>query len=415
MTQVPNRGSCSLLLKMIFMACMSCLPTAFSGCEEVQKAVNDAKSDVSGSPSPSTTPPVPANTVPENTVAGASSQTPVIVPSPAEIIARFQTLQPVEITDNDLAQLASASATESAVTKIDLTGNRHITSKGIAQLAAVKTLTSLTLASSELPATDLSLIGNVQSLNELVLSATKADDVVVNSLSAIPHLQSLDLSGTPITSAAGTSLSKMQELQEIKLVDTATDDQLIGLITSLPLQTLRLSRTRITGAAVPELLRIKSLQALSVEYNGIPGSAWKGAAKANLKELSVGETPFGLEGLDAIKGMDSLEILNIYNTGLVEHKAANVFRSFPKLRVLNAGGNAVSDAGVDVFFKGLKNLEELYLGGNKYITDQGLASLTGLKKLRLLDLNNTSCGQVGALALKKKLPDCKIRTSNGEY
>jgi Leucine-rich repeat (LRR) protein len=345
----------------------------------------------------------------------APSPAPVVGPTPAEIIARFQALQPSEITDGDLTLLASTSGTESTVSQINLTGNRHVTSSGLAQLATLKTLTSLNLVSSGLSPADLSLVGNVHSLNELILSATQADDTVINSLAAIPHLQVLDLSGTPITAAAGAGLSKMQELRELKLVDTATDDQFIGLITSLPLQTLRLGRTRVTGAAVPELLRMKSLEVLGVEYNGIPGIAWKGASKANLTELSVAETPFGLEGLDAIKGMDSLEILNIYNTGLVEHKAANVFRSFPKLRVLNAGGNAVSDAGVEVFFKGLKNLEELYLGGNKYITDQGLASLTGLKKLQLLDLNNTNCGQAGALALKKKLPDCKIRVNNMEY
>lgn len=415
MTHVPNSGPCRLCLRFVFLAWTFILPIAFSGCEEVQKAVNDAKSEVSGSPSPSTTPTAPANAVPENMSQAAPSPAPVVGPTPTEIIARFQTLQPSEITDSDLTLLASTSGTDSSVSQIDLTGNRHVTSNGVAQLASLESLKSLTLVSSELSPADLSLVGNVHSLNELILSATKADDTVIHSLAAIPNLQILDLSGTPITAAAGASLSKMQQLRELKLVDTATDDQFIGLITSLPLQTLRLSRTRVTGAAVPELLRMKSLEFLSVEYNGIPGIAWKGASKANLKELSVGETPFGLEGLDAIKGMDSLEILNIYNTGLVEHKAANVFRSFPKLRVLNAGGNAVSDAGVEVFFKGLKNLEELYLGGNKYITDQGLASLTGLKKLQLLDLNNTSCGQAGALALKEKLPDCKIRVNNMEY
>jgi Leucine-rich repeat (LRR) protein len=415
MTQVPNSGPCSLCLRFVFLTWTSFLPIAFSGCEEVQKAVNDAKSEVSGSPSPSTTPAVPTNAVPESMSPAAPSPAPVVGPTPAEIIARFQALQPSEITDGDLTLLASTSGTESTVSQINLTGNRHVTSSGLAQLATLKTLTSLNLVSSGLSPADLSLVGNVHSLNELILSATQADDTVINSLAAIPHLQVLDLSGTPITAAAGAGLSKMQELRELKLVDTATDDQFIGLITSLPLQTLRLGRTRVTGAAVPELLRMKSLEVLGVEYNGIPGIAWKGASKANLTELSVAETPFGLEGLDAIKGMDSLEILNIYNTGLVEHKAANVFRSFPKLRVLNAGGNAVSDAGVEVFFKGLKNLEELYLGGNKYITDQGLASLTGLKKLQLLDLNNTNCGQAGALALKKKLPDCKIRVNNMEY
>ena len=75
----------------------------------------------------------------------------------------------------------------------------------------------------------------------------------------------------------------------------------------------------------------------------------------------------------------------------------------------------MTDAGMVEFFKGLKNLEELHLGSNRAISDRGLAALVGLKKLRLLDVSNTNCGQAGALALKEKLPECKIRTSTGEY
>ncbi len=410
MAQIPSSGADSLRLRCLFPTLMSCLMFVFSGCEEVTKAVNDAKSEVSGSASTSTPPTTSANaTLPP------VGDSPTLIVSPAEIVARFQKLAPYDITDADLMQLCVTPEVGPSILKIDLTGNRNVTNAGLAHLAALTHLTSLTLTSTDLMPDALSAIGSIKSLNEVLLPSTKTDDTVVAKLTTIPHLQTLDLSGTMITPAAGASLSQMLELSNLNVGSTAANDQLVTMLHDLPLRELRLPRTQITGASVPELLKIKTLEYLSVDFNNIPGIAWKGASRANLKTLTVGETPFGLEGFQAIKGMDSLEHLNVYGAGLVEHKAADVFGSFPKLRILNAGSNAVTDAGMVEFFKGLKNLEELHLGSNRAISDRGLAALVGLKKLRLLDVSNTNCGQAGALALKEKLPECKIRTSTGEY
>lgn len=411
MAQVPN----NLRLRFLFLTSISGLLVSFSGCAEVKKAVDDVKSEVSGSSTTSTPPVAHANGTPQTMPSIAPSPASVAAPTAVEIVTRFQQLPSYDITDADLNQLCATPEAGMNIQKIDLTGNRHVTNAGLAQLAALTNLTSLTLTSSDLPPESLSAVGSIQSLKELQLSSTKADDAVVAKISAIPHLQALDLTGTMITPAAGASLGQLTELSVLKLGSTVANDHLVTLIHNLPLRELRLERTQITGASIQEILKMKSLEQLSVDFNNIPGVAWKGASRANLKTLTVGETPFGLEGFQAIKGMNSLEHLNVYNAGLVEHKAADVFGSFPNLRILNAGANAVTDAGMVEFFKGLKNLEELHLGSNRNITDRGLAALVGMKKLRLLDVNNTNCGQAGALALKEKLPECKIRTSSGEY
>ncbi|MFO1002994.1 MAG: hypothetical protein U0936_21900 [Planctomycetaceae bacterium] len=340
---------------------------------------------------------------------------PNTTPTAAEIVERFEKLSSFDITDADLTQLCTHPEAGLSIQKVDLTGNRHVTSAGLSQLATLQNMTSLTLTGTDLTPENLAIVGSIHSLKELQISSTRADDSVVAKISGISHLQSLDLSATMITPAVGASLGKLLELSVLKLGSTAADDQLITMLHGLPLRELRLEKTRITGASIPEILKIKSLEQLSVHDNNIPGIAWKGASRSNLKSLSVAGTPFGIEGFQAIKGLDSLEVLNVYGAGLVEHKAADVFGSFPKLRILIAGSNAISDAGMFEFFKGLKNIEELHLGSNRAISDQGLGALTGLKKLKFLDVNDTNCGQAGALALKEKLPDCKIRTSSGEY
>jgi hypothetical protein len=90
---------------------------------------------------------------------------------------------------------------------------------------------------------------------------------------------------------------------------------------------------------------------LNVSFCQITGDGFKGFGKSNIKEMSVGETQFGIEGFAAIRGMSALENLNVYSAGLVEHKSVNVFRTFPKLKILNAGRNSVTDAGMVVFLK----------------------------------------------------------------
>ena len=415
MVQVPTTGSYGLCRKMLFQIMSFCMLVSFSGCEEVSKAVNDVKSEVSGSSTASVPPAAPANPTTQTMPPAVGSPAPNPAPTAAEIVGRFEKLSSFDIIDADLTQICTNPEAGLSIQKIDLTGNRHVTSAGLSQLVTLQNLTSLTLTSTDLTPENLAIVGSIHSLKELQLSSTRADDGVVAKISAISHLQSLDLSGTMITPAVGASLGQLLELSVLKLASTAADDQLVTMLHGLPLRELRLDKTRITEASIREILKIKSLEQLSVNDNNIPGIAWKGVSRSNLKSLSVAGTPFGIEGFQAIKGLDSLEVLNVYGAGLVEHKAADVFGSLPKLRILIAGSNAISDAGMFEFFKGLKNIEELHLGSNRAISDRGLGALVGLKKLRFVDVNDTSCGQAGALALKEKLPDCKIRTSSGEY
>jgi hypothetical protein len=56
----------------------------------------------------------------------------------------------------------------------------------------------------------------------------------------------------------------------------------------------------------------------------------------------------------------------------------------------------------------LKNLEELYIGGNK-ITDEGLKQLVGLKQLKILNVHNTKVTSDGIMALQEALPQCEIQ------
>ena len=382
---------------------------AACGCDQVGSVVDDVKSSVTETAQPSTTP----SSQPASAMSAAQPQA-ALPPTPEELLAEFRSLPPQQITDVALGRVVSRPEAASAITELQLF-NEQITRQGLGHLAAMENLASLELRSSTLLPEDLSVLGQLTSLKVLGIGSTRTNDVVVGNLATLSNLESLDLSNTAISPAAGASLSRLTNLHVLNLASTPADDSTIAAISSLPIRDLMLSRTRISDASIATIRQFRSLESLQVPFCSVTGAGFQGYGDSGLKVLNVGETPFGIEGFINIKGMKSLENLNVYQSGLVEHVKANVFRTFPNLKVLNAGSNAITNAGMDVFFKGHKSLEELHLAGNKGISDQGLAALIAVKTLRVLDVHDTGCSANGATALKAKLPDCKIITSGGTF
>lgn len=378
------------------------------GCDQVGSVVDDVKSTVTEKTQPST---LPAQTPPA--IPTAPPQAP-LPPTPELLLAEFNSLKPFEITDAALARVISRPEAASAITELQLF-NDQITRAGLGHLSAMENLTALALRSATLLPEDLSVLGEATSLKILGIGSTRANDAVVGNLTTLSNLESLDLSNTAISAAAGASLSRFTNLQVLNLASTSIDDSTIAAISALPIKDLMLSQTRISNASLATIRQFRSLESLQVPFCAVTGGGFQGYGGSRLKILNVGETPFGLEGLTNIEGMKSLENLNVYRAGLVEHTKANVFRSFPNLKILNAGGNAVTNAGMDVFFKGHDSLEELNLSNNKGITDQGLAALIAVKTLRVLDVRDTGCSATGGQALKEKLPKCEIITPGGTF
>ncbi|MBL6707229.1 MAG: hypothetical protein ISQ06_14050, partial [Planctomycetaceae bacterium] len=258
---------------------------AAAGCDKVEGLVEDGKSLVNGEePAVADTPalvdPVapPAITTPEPVVPAG--------PTPQQIVDQFTALRPGEITDGSLAQLASSPEAAAAITEIDM-GGAKVSVNGLKFLSALPNLE--TLKASNLPVTpdSLTTIGKVQSLKNLDLSNSAANDQVISELSQIPHLQTLNLDGTQVTGGSATGLASMQELTELSLLGTAADDLVVASLAALPIRRLNLARTPITNASLPHILKIKTLESLNVSYCGVTGDGFKGYGKSDIKELNV--------------------------------------------------------------------------------------------------------------------------------
>lgn len=380
-----------------------------SGCEDAGSVVDKVTSTVTGESAPEAKQdPAPANTSPP-----PAPVTPPAAPAPTpeQLIAEFNALTPLQIDDGALARVAGSPEAAAAITAIEIKSVSSVSGAGLQAMAAMPNLQSLKFTGATVSPGELNTIGKMVSLRELHLNASNLDDSVAAELANLTNLETLNIAATPISPSAGQVLAKLPKLSSLDLQATTIDDSTIMAISGLPITELNLARTRVTDAAMPTILKMPQLESLDLSFTQVTGAAFKGINRTRIKSLSVGETNFGIEGFVALKGLRSLEHLNVYNSGLVEHTKCNVFRSFPDLKTLTAGGNPLTNAGMDVFFKGHKSLEELSLMQCRSISDPGLAELIGIKTLRVLNVVNTGCTSSGAAALKQRLPDCRIVTN----
>lgn len=395
-------------------AMLLCAMTA--GCDKVESLVDDVKSQVSDIAEEETVTPAetPAAPVATPTPAPAQPAEPQ-GPTPEEVLASFTQLKPHQISNGALAQLASVPEAAAAVTEIDMAGSSDVDDNGLQYLAALPNLKSVKIAGPKLTAAGLTKLGQVKSLTDIQLGSTPADDSVVAAVATIPHLQKLDLTGTAVSPAVGALLQGLRELTDLSLANTQANDETVAALVGLPIRSLTLDNSRVTTAALPHLLKIETLEVLRLHNCGVQGIGFKGFNRSGIRELQLSGTQFGIDGFAIIKGMPKLQVLHAWGCGLAEHTKANVFKTFRDIRLINVGNNGLTDAGVHVFFKGHKSVEELMLHQNKGITDQGLAALIGVKTLKRLDVTGTSCTERGAQALKEKLPDCTIVTDRGTF
>jgi hypothetical protein len=399
--------------RLTFLLLVS-VATTGPGCDQAGDVLNDVKSTVTGEQDASVSENENATSPPLQ-----DPPTALVVPAPQpataeQVLSSFTKLAPHEISDSALANVVSSTEAAARITELELLGD-GVSGDGLKHLSLMPNLSSLTINNGKMSTAELANIAHATSLRNLYLGGSKADDELLEQLATLKQLETLELWATPISPMAANGLSKLKNLKSLDLTGTRIDDATVAGLDSLSLRSLNLSKTNITDASISVLLNMKTLESLTVGHTDVTGAAFKGYNKANLKYLNVSATQFGIDGFAAIRGMKSLEELNVYNAGLVQHTKVNVFRTFPQLKMLNAGANSITDEGLKVFFKGHRSLEELKLDGNKWITDSGLESLVAVKSLRRLTVRDTVVGATGARALKERLPDCSIITSKGKF
>lgn len=315
----------------------------------------------------------------------------------------------------------------------------------------------LILGKGALGATELALLNNVPSLDELSLSGdwqslagmqsltqirklvtnqgSNFDDAELANLSGLSQLQTLVFNSIPtITNAGMLNLATMEGLQSITLNRTSVDqngvgvllggageirslfmeqlavsDDLIHLLTAHPMLELDFDETDISDVGVAQLFAISSL--IHLDLKDIKGSPIQDITMntllRNLNQLqflSVTSSAVTDDGLGNLSGLPLIE-LDLHSTGLTDGIIPTI-GTLTTLRSLLLGETAITDTETDQFTN-LTDLRELFLNDTA-ITDNTLPHLYQLNYLNYVNLENTQVTASGVANLQAALPDATI-------
>jgi hypothetical protein len=113
----------------------------------------------------------------------------------------------------------------------------------------------------------------------------------------------------------------------------------------------------------------------------------------------------GDDRMKDFKVFDRVCCVELSNTEISDAGLAHL-SGLTYIQVLQLNGTAVTDAGL-AHLSRLTNLRTLYLHGTA-ITDKSLIFLTGMRQLGVIDLRATQVTAKGVEELKITLPDCKV-------
>lgn len=288
-----------------------------------------------------------------------------------------------QVTDVGLAHIG-----ELKTLQILVLGGTRITDAGLVHLKQLKVLQRLELYETQITDSGLVHMAELTGLQSLGLAATKVTDVGLARLKELQALRSLDLAETRITDAGLFHLKKLKALQWVYLGGTKIADIGLAHLEDLQaLQRLDLASTQIVGAGLAHLVGLRGLRSLTLRNSQITdaGMAYVESLK-NLEVLDLGSTKITDIGLAHVKELKALQDLDLWDTKITDAGLAHI-RDLKALRQLNLGHSEITDAGL-AHIEGLRDLQALWLDSTK-ITDAGLAHIKGLKGLQRIGLSRT--------------------------
>lgn len=245
---------------------------------------------------------------------------------------------------------------------------------GFQYLASFSKLRVLALENIVVHEMDLAKIRRLESLEELSIVAVLDDETIakklVETISSLPKLKKLVVAADKLTDESVESLVKLKNLTTLQLINA----------------------TSLTDDGIAKLGEIPNLQELSVFMaDNISGSGFgEFESFENLTSLKLTWcTNVNDKGLSQICRFRNLTLLQLYNCPEITATGTSNLPALSKLRTLSLTGIAGDDRTAE-HLSTLKELRNLELDSNEFVTVKFLAELVELQNLRQLDLASTS-------------------------
>lgn len=218
------------------------------------------------------------------------------------------------VTDSDLREAARLADLK----KLDLSLTR-ITDHGLKELRDAPSIEDLNLYYAE-QITDegMAAVRGWKRLKRLNVRGTKITDTTLEHLSAVPTLEALDIGFAQVTDSGLDNLSTLSNLREIAIGGNKLTDSGLQFLRQLP----GLTSVNVSGAQRTD----SGLWSLSLTESGMDSIA----VLKDLRELRLGGTAIAARGLEKLKGLQKLELLNLQGCKRIADDAARFWRPFSR-------------------------------------------------------------------------------------
>jgi len=198
------------------------------------------------------------------------------------------------------------------------------------------------------------------------------------------------------------------EIREVSLNgNPAVDDATLALVGRFAdLTDLSVEETAVGDRGLERLTGLEELEWLNLYRTGVSDAGLETlGAMPSLTHLPLGETDVTDEGLGRLVSLPRLRYLGLRGNRITD-RSGEVLRRLKSLTGLHLGQTNVTDAILPALVS-LPKLEELWLHDTR-VTDDGLAVLADAPMLRRLHLQRTRTTAEGVDRLRERLPACRI-------
>ena len=255
------------------------------------------------------------------------------------------TIEHTEISDACMKQIARLPRLK----RLDLKDNA-ITDRGLSQLKGMK-LEFLGLAETKITDRGIDEIKGMTTLKELDVDETEVTNAALVKLKGIPGLK---VWGLPREEGPPKKKGPLQP-EENRDFENGSDRELAALEGVETIRRLRVCGTAVTDAGVKSIAKLRNLEVLKIERAGITDACMKDiAGLKRLKELDLWRNQITDRGLAELKGM-RLEFLGLRTTKVTD-RGIDAIKDMTTLKLLDVMDTKVTNAALPKLFWGIPTL-----------------------------------------------------------
>jgi internalin A len=308
-------------------------------------------------------------------------------------------------TDDDcLATIAKFDSLETlALFNLEGFGKQNVTDAGIAQLHDLTKLESLVLRGTKLTDVGMASLSGLRNLKKLTISGTAVTDEGLKYLAGMRGLTWLDVDAEGVSDAALAHIVHRTQLEHLTLRAISSLTAFEQVSTLAALRELEATVHKEVNAGWKCLEDLGQLESLTVAGAGVNDEAMIHIGQlTRLKALSIRFSTMTDDGLAHLAKLENLEHLHLHNSPITAEGLLSLAGT-KKLKWLSLGGiSETGTAGLEVLAR-WPNIEVLNLfnDSTRTLTEDQLAHLAALPRLRRLQLSNIEVTDRGAQLLSE--------------